>query len=111
MLKSFAGGTVSRYFPASIVVCLVSMALCRGIAIASGGPPEKGLITGMSGGLIVGLLAGSPLQVSGPAAGLAVIVFEIVQKQGLSALGPILILAGAIQVLAGIFRLDRKSVV
>src|SRR3546814_1884200 len=66
----------------------MALPLCMCISIASGVPPEKGLITGMIGGLIVGLLAGSPLQVSGPAAGLAVIVFEIVQKQGLSALGP-----------------------
>jgi len=99
------GNWVARDFTASIVVFLVAMPLCMGIAVASGVPPEKGLITGIIGGIVVGLLAGSPLQVSGPAAGLAVIVFEIVQEQGLSALGPILILAGAIQVLAGIFRL------
>ena len=94
----------SRAFTTSIVVFLVAMPLCMGIAIASGVPPEKGLITGIIGGVIVGALAGSPLQVSGPAAGLAVIVFEIVRDQGLSALGPILILAGAIQVVAGILR-------
>lgn len=94
-----------RDFTASIVVFLVAMPLCMGIAIASGVPPEKGLITGIIGGIIVGALAGSPLQVSGPAAGLAVIVFELVRDHGLSALGPILILAGAIQVVAGIFRL------
>lgn len=104
MLKAFSGGTLSRDFTASIVVFLVAMPLCMGIAIASGVPPEKGLITGIIGGIIVGLLAGSPLQVSGPAAGLAVIVFEIVQEQGLSALGPILILAGIIQVIAGLLR-------
>ena len=104
MLKAFSGGTLSRDFTASIVVFLVAMPLCMGIAIASGVPPEKGLVTGIIGGIVVGLLAGSPLQVSGPAAGLAVIVFEIVQQQGLSALGPILILAGAIQVLAGLLR-------
>lgn len=96
--------TFTRDFTASIVVFLVAMPLCMGIAIASGVPPEKGIITGIIGGLIVGLFAGSPLQVSGPAAGLAVIVFEIVRDQGLSALGPILILAGAIQVVAGILR-------
>jgi MFS superfamily sulfate permease-like transporter len=99
MPKSF-----SRDFTASIVVFLVAMPLCMGIAVASGVPAEKGLITGIIGGLVVGFLAGSPLQVSGPAAGLAVIVFEIVRDQGLSALGPILILAGAIQVIAGILR-------
>ncbi|MEG3175919.1 SulP family inorganic anion transporter [Sphingomonas sp. RB3P16] len=96
---------MGRDFTASIVVFLVAMPLCMGIAIASGVPPEKGLITGIIGGLVVGMFAGSPLQVSGPAAGLAVIVFELVRDQGLSALGPILILAGAIQVVAGVFRL------
>ncbi|WP_336967546.1 SulP family inorganic anion transporter [Sphingobium aromaticiconvertens] len=94
----------SRDFTASIVVFLVAMPLCMGIAIASGVPPEKGLITGIIGGIVVGALAGSPLQVSGPAAGLAVIVFEIVREQGLSALGPILMLAGLIQVVAGVAR-------
>ena len=105
MLKAFSGGSFSRDFTASIVVFLVAMPLCMGIAVASGVPPEKGLITGIIGGIVVGLLAGSPLQVSGPAAGLAVIVFEIVREQGLSALGPILILAGVIQVVAGLLRL------
>jgi MFS superfamily sulfate permease-like transporter len=100
-----AGNFLVRDFTASIVVFLVAMPLCMGIAIASGVPPEKGLITGIIGGLVVGMLAGSPLQVSGPAAGLAVIVFELVRDQGLSALGPILILAGLIQVVAGIFKL------
>ncbi len=98
-------GFLARDFTASIVVFLVAMPLCMGIAIASGVPPEKGLITGIIGGIVVGVLAGSPLQVSGPAAGLAVIVFELVRDQGLSALGPILILAGLIQVVAGILKL------
>ena len=103
--KLFSGQTGVRDFTASIVVFLVAMPLCMGIAIASGVPPEKGLITGIIGGIVVGLLAGSPLQVSGPAAGLAVIVFEFVQQHGLSALGPVLILAGVIQFVAGVFRL------
>src|SRR3954463_10288616 len=99
------GGAVTRDFTASIVVFLVAMPLCMGIAIASGVPPEKGLITGIIGGIVVGMLAGSPLQVSGPAAGLAVIVYELVREQGLSALGPILVIAGAIQFVAGVFKL------
>lgn len=99
------GNWLARDFTASVVVFLVAMPLCMGIAIASGAPPEKGLITGIIGGIVVGALAGSPLQVSGPAAGLAVIVFEIIRDQGLSALGPILFLAGLIQVIAGICRL------
>ncbi len=100
----FDRATLSRDFTASIVVFLVAMPLCMGIAVASGVPPEKGLITGIIGGIIVGAMAGSPLQVSGPAAGLAVIVFELVRDHGLSALGPILILAGAIQFVAGVAR-------
>ncbi|MFO0261231.1 MAG: SulP family inorganic anion transporter, partial [Planctomycetota bacterium] len=55
---------------ASIVVFLVALPLCMGVAIASGAPVATGLITGIVGGVIVGIMAGSPLQVSGPAAGL-----------------------------------------
>lgn len=94
-----------RDLTASIVVFLVAMPLCMGIAIASGVPPEKGLVTGIIGGLVVGLLAGSPLQVSGPAAGLAVIVFEFVREHGLVVLGPVLLLAGLLQLIAGALRL------
>lgn len=92
-------------FTASIVVFLVAMPLCMGIAIASGVPPEMGLVTGIIGGIVVGLMAGSPLQVSGPAAGLAVIVFEFVREHGLVALGPVLVLAGALQLAAGTMRM------
>lgn len=98
-------GSFTRDFTASIVVFLVAMPLCMGIAIASGVPPEKGLVTGIIGGVVVGLLAGSPLQVSGPAAGLAVIVFEFVQEHGLAALGPVLLLAGLFQLVAGMLKL------
>lgn len=100
----FSRAVFTRDFTASIVVFLVAMPLCMGIAVASGVPPEKGLITGIIGGIVVGALAGSPLQVSGPAAGLAVIIFELVRDLGLSALGPILVLAGAIQFIAGVVR-------
>lgn len=95
----------TRDFTASIVVFLVAMPLCMGIAIASGVPPEKGLLTGIIGGIVVGALAGSPLQVSGPAAGLAVIVFEFVRQFGMAALGPLLLLAGTFQFIAGAARL------
>jgi MFS superfamily sulfate permease-like transporter len=102
-----ASPTYVRDLAASVVVFLVAMPLCMGIAIASGVPPERGLITGIVGGVVVGALAGSPLQVSGPAAGLAVIVFEIVRDVGLATLGPILILAGLIQLAAGALRLGQ----
>lgn len=90
---------------ASVVVFLVALPLCMGIAIASGLPPAKGVITGIVGGLVVGWLAGAPLQVSGPAAGLTVLVFELVQQYGAAMLGPILLLAGALQLLAGRLKL------
>ena len=94
-------------FLASIVVFLVALPLCMGIAIASGVPVAAGLITGIVGGIIVGSLAGAPLQVSGPAAGLTVIVFEIVQKHGLEVLGIAVLIAGGLQFLAGVMRYGR----
>ena len=61
-------------FPASIVVFFVALPLCLGIALASGAPLFSGLIAGIIGGIVVGALSGSQVGVSGPAAGLAVIV-------------------------------------
>lgn len=81
--SSLDSATVGRDFLASIVVFLVALPLCMGIAIASGAPPALGLITGIVGGLLVGSLAGSPLQVSGPAAGMAVLVYQLVNEHGL----------------------------
>ena len=91
----------------SVVVFLVALPLCMGIAIASGAPPAAGLITGIVGGLVVGFLSGAPLQVSGPAAGLSVIVFEIVQREGLARLGVVLLVAGAIQLAAGLLKFGQ----
>ncbi len=102
-----AGSTVQKDFVASIVVFLVALPLCMGIAIASGAPPAAGLITGIVGGLIVGWFAGSPLQVSGPAAGLAVIVYELIHEHGIAVLGVIVLLAGLIQLTAGILKLGQ----
>ena len=93
-----------RELLASVVVFLVALPLCMGIAIASGVPPALGLITGIVGGLVVGFLSGSPLQVSGPAAGLAVIVWELVQQHGIAALGPIVLAAGGLQAVAGLLK-------
>jgi len=91
----------------SIVVFLVALPLCMGIAIASGVPVAAGLVTGIVGGIVVGLLAGAPLQVSGPAAGLTVIVYDLVQKHGLESLGIVVLMAGVIQFVAGIFKLGQ----
>lgn len=99
--------TFKQDFMASVVVFLVALPLCMGIAIASGVPVAAGLITGIVGGLVVGVIAGCPLQVSGPAAGLTVIIIEVVQKYGLETLGIVVLIAGVFQLLAGIFKLGQ----
>lgn len=96
--------TLKQDLLASVVVFLVALPLCMGIAIASGAPPAAGLITGIVGGMIVGLFSGCPLQVSGPAAGLAVLVYEIVQQHGFKTLGIVVLLAGLMQVVAGLLK-------
>lgn len=78
-----------------------------GIAIASNMPIAAGLITGIIGGIIVGSIAGSPLQVSGPAAGLAVLVWQLVEQFGIPTVGIIVFFAGLIQLLAGVFKLGQ----
>src|ERR1700752_966195 len=97
-------GSFVKDLSASLVVFLVAVPLCMGIALASGMPPAAGLVTGIIGGLVVGFLSGQPLQVSGPGAGLAVIVCELVREHGVAALGPILLIAGAIQLVAGLLK-------
>jgi len=92
---------------ASLVVVLVAIPLCIGIAVACGVPPERGLITGVVGGILVGMVSGSPLLVSGPAASLIVPVFDVVQTRGLAALAPVVMLAGVWQVLAGKLKLGQ----
>jgi MFS superfamily sulfate permease-like transporter len=99
--------TFSRDFLASIVVFLVALPLCMGIAIASGVPPAAGLLTGMIGGIVAGALAGAPLQVSGPAAGLTVLVWQLVQTHGIGMLGAIVLVAGVAQLAAGALRLGQ----
>jgi MFS superfamily sulfate permease-like transporter len=117
MSRYFSQGLFGRDLLGSIVVFLVALPLCMGIAIASGMPPAAGLITGIIGGMVVGVFAGSPLQVSGPAAGLAVLVFELVREHGVVALGPVVLLAGLIQIAAGLckvgvwFRMCSPAVV
>ena len=76
-------GKFVRDLSASLVVFLVALPLCMGIALASGMPPASGLVTGIVGGLVVGALAGSPLQVKRFQLPTAVIVFELVREHGL----------------------------
>ncbi|WP_027067396.1 MULTISPECIES: SulP family inorganic anion transporter [Maribacter] len=91
--------------PASLVVFFVALPLCLGVALASGAPPFAGLIAGLIGGVLVGYLSGSSIGVSGPAAGLVVIVFNAIADLGSYELFlTAVILAGIIQILLGIFR-------
>jgi len=91
-------------FPAAVVVFLVALPLCLGIALASGAPLFSGLIAGIAGGVIVGSLSGSPLSVSGPAAGLTTIVLGAITQLGFEAFLLAVVLAGAFQIILGLVR-------
>ena len=104
--------SLGQDLPASLVVFLIALPLSMGIAIASGVPPELapglGLLTAIIGGFVVGTFGGAPLQISGPSAGLAVLVMQMVEEHGMAKFGLIVIIAGAIQLLAGVLRLGRQ---
>ncbi len=96
---------LKRDLPASIVVFFVALPLCLGIALASGAPLFSGVIAGVVGGIVVGYLSGSNLGVSGPAAGLATIVFSYISLLGsYEAFLFAVIIAGLIQIAAGYLR-------
>ena len=91
--------------PASIVVFFVAVPLCLGIALASGAPLFSGLISGIVGGIIVGALSNSSLGVSGPAAGLAVIVLTSIQSLGVFEVFLVaVVLAGILQIVMGLLK-------
>jgi len=94
---------IKHDLPASIVVFFVAVPLCLGIALASGAPLFAGIIAGIVGGIVVGIASGSPLGVSGPAAGLAVIVLTSIASLGGSweAFLTAVVLAGIIQLIMG----------
>jgi len=95
--------------PASLVVFLVALPLCMGIALASGAPIMSGLIAGVVGGLVVGMFGGVPLLVSGPAAGLAVMVFGFIQELGFAATCAAVAAAGLIQMALGGMKVARAA--
>lgn len=93
---------LKKDLPAGLVVFLVALPLCLGISLASGAPLFSGIITGIIGGLIVSLLSGSSLSVSGPAAGLTVIVAEaIYELKTFEAFLLAVFMAGVIQLVLG----------
>lgn len=96
---------VGADIPASIVVLLVALPLCLGIALGSGAPLFSGIIAGIVGGVIIGLLSGSQLSVSGPAAGLTVIVATAILKlQVYEAFLLAVVIAGILQVILGFIK-------
>ncbi|MGC3946837.1 MAG: SulP family inorganic anion transporter [Chryseolinea sp.] len=91
--------------PASIVVFLVALPLCLGVALASGAPLFSGIIAGVVGGIVVGTFTGSALSVSGPAAGLTTIVLASIGTMGgFDAFLVTVVLAGIIQITLGFLR-------
>lgn len=91
--------------PSSIVVFLVALPLCLGIALASGAPLFAGLVTGIVGGIVVSTLSGSQLSVSGPAAGLTAIVLgAIAQLGGYETFLLAVVLAGVMQLILGLLK-------
>jgi MFS superfamily sulfate permease-like transporter len=95
-----------RYdLPASLVVFLVAVPLCLGIALASNAPLFSGIIAGIVGGIVIGILSGSEVSVSGPAAGLAVIVANSIEKLGSFEVFLVAVcLSGIIQLVLGYLR-------
>jgi MFS superfamily sulfate permease-like transporter len=101
-----AGSTLRADIPAGLVLFLITLPLCLGIALASDAPLISGVVASVVGGVLVGLLSGSHTAVSGPAAGLAVVVATSVgELGGFSALLAALLVAGTLQVGFGLARL------
>ncbi len=103
--KYFLPKNLKKDLPSSIVVFLVALPLCLGIALASGAPLFSGILTGVIGGVVVGTLSGSQLSVAGPAAGLTVIVLNAIN--GLGSFETFLLavlLAGVLQIILGIIK-------
>jgi carbonic anhydrase len=95
--------------PASVVVFLVAVPLSLGIALASGAPIMAGLVAAVVGGVVAGLVGGSPLQVTGPAAGLTVVVAELVARFGWPTTCAITVGAGVLQIGFGLLRVGRYA--
>src|SRR6478735_7363314 len=95
----------STDFKSSIIVFLVALPLCLGVALASGAPLFSGIIAGIVGGIVVGALSKSPLSVSGPAAGLTVIVLSAIERMpSFEAFLLAVVLAGLLQIILGLTR-------
>lgn len=107
--KSLFGG-IQENFPSGLVVFLVALPLCLGIALASGAPPLSGVISGIVGGILIGAVSNSNVSVSGPAAGLTAIVLTAITDLGTFQLFLCAgIIAGLIQLILGFVRAGSIS--
>lgn len=107
--SSLIGG-IKENFPSGLVVFLVALPLCLGIALASGAPPLSGIISGIIGGIVVGYISNSNISVSGPAAGLTAIVFSAITELGAFELFLCAgLIAGVIQLILGFIRAGSIS--
>ena len=103
------GTTIKADLLSGMVVFLVALPLCLGIAVASGAPPFAGIITGIIAGILVGSLSGSNVSVSGPAAGLIAIVLVAITDMGYQAFVLAVMVAGLIQLVMGLVKAGSIS--
>ncbi|WP_138993789.1 SulP family inorganic anion transporter [Larkinella sp. C7] len=109
-LSHYSLSTFRSDLPAGLSVFLVALPLCLGIALASGAPLFSGLVAGMIGGLVIGFLSGSEVSVSGPAAGLAVIVADSITGLGsFEVFLTAVVLAGMVQLGLGVLKAGKFS--
>lgn len=103
--KYFLAKNLKKDIPSGVVVFLVALPLCLGIALASGAPLFSGLLAGIVGGIVVGTISGSQLSVAGPAAGLTVIVLNSITKLGsFEAFLLCIMIAGGMQIILGLIK-------
>lgn len=103
--RGIPSGQVTRDIMAGVVVGIVALPLAIAFAVASGVPPERGLITAVVGGFIISLLGGSRVQIGGPTGAFVIIIYAIVQKYGFNGLVISTVMAGLLMILFGILRL------
>jgi MFS superfamily sulfate permease-like transporter len=110
MFSNISTNHLKSDFSAGLVVFLVALPLCMGIALASGAPLFSGIIAGITGGIVTGYLSNSHVSVSGPAAGLSAIVLSsILELNSFNVFLLAVLLAGVFQFLLGIFKAGTIS--
>ncbi len=106
-LQDYSLADLLRDSAAGLTVAMVAIPLSLAIAIASGAPPETGLVTAIIGGLLISALGGSRVQIGGPTGAFIVVVFAVIQDHGYDGLVLATLMAGAILVIAGYLRVGK----